>query len=43
MALLLGGDEQNPQWDAGRYMSAWISFVAAAVADLPVPAHRCAN
>jgi len=23
-----------------RYMSAWISFVAAAVADLPVPAHR---
>ena len=43
MALLLGGDEQNPRWDAGRYMSAWISFVAAAVADLPVPAHRCAN
>jgi hypothetical protein len=42
MALLLGGDKEKG-WDAGRYMSAWISFVAAAVADLPVPAHRCAN
>ena len=41
MALLLGGDKEG--WDAGRYMSAWISFVAAAVADLPVPAHRCTN
>ena len=29
-------------WGVGSagYMSAWISFVAAAVADLPVPAHR---
>ena len=43
MALLLGAEEQYPRCGAGRYMSAWISFVAAAVADRPVPAHRFTN
>ena len=38
MATLLAG-EGGGVGSAG-YMSAWISFVAAAVADLPVPAHR---
>ena len=40
MATLLAGEGEGTGSGSARYMSAWISFVAAAVADLPVPAHR---
>lgn len=41
MATLLAGEGGGVGGvGSAGYMSAWISFVAAAVADLPVPAHR---
>ena len=41
MATLLAGEGGGVgSVGSAGYMSAWISFVAAAVADLPVPAHR---
>ena len=40
MATLLAGEGDGVGSGSAMYMSAWISFVATAVADLPVPEHR---
>ena len=44
MATLLAGEGGGVGGvGSAGYMSAWIAFFAAAVADLPVPAHRVSS